>query len=1282
MLTSRDIGATLRVTVTARNAAGQASASSPASAVVAGIAPASTQAPAITGTPVRGGTLSASTGAWSGSEPLSYGYQWQRCDGKGEGCTSITGANGTSYQPTAADVGHALRVAVTAENTAGAATTTSAATASVSGSGCSVTWTGSAGDGLWQTGGNWSTGNVPGSSDEACIPAGATASVGEGSHQVGSIKGEGSLAISGGSLELTDAARPSSLSSLSFESGTLDGPGSLTLSSAFTLRGNGVLAGTGSLVIGPEAKGLVEASSGCEPMHLDARTLVNEGALDYVWGTLEMSNGALLRNAGTLEYNTQSVCYEPQIRLGEESASPSAILNTGTFKRTAEGTGGVGVPFTNEGVVEAQGGRLEFSEGGVPEEAATGSWTTREGGSIALTGGTFLIGEEVDLSHVEVAGATVERGSGASGLHGSLNPHPYATGTITVSGVGRGSGFASASIEVAAQGSSEWQPLCGSLTPTLTGEYECAWNTTSGYPDGVYQLRAQLSDGTNTVTTATITVVVDNTPPAGTVSLPGTLEGELTVSGTATDAVSGVASWQLQIAPEGSSEWGAACPAQTNPASGSTYQCTVDSFNFANGAHQLRALITDKAGNTYTTTSAAATISNEPPANQTAPAISGTPSRGQTLTASAGTWRGNAPITYAYQWQRCNSSGEGCVNVTGATSPTYRLGLADVASTLRVIVSATNPLGSSSAASQASGAVEGPSCSQTWTGQAGDGSWGSAGNWSGGQVPGASDVACVPAGATVNVTGGSNLVGALEDEGSLVLSGGSLELADAAERSNLQSLTVRNATLTGPGPVFVSSSFTLGSDATLSGSGETVLESGALGEIYAASGCEAMHMSGRKLVNDGTLTFSWGTLMMTDGAQLENRGTFEDNSESSCCGPQIQLGEESTSAPSVMNAGVFEKTSGSGTSTVAVEFANQGEVQAQTGTLEFAAGGMPEETAYGSWVSVGLARIVFTAGTLWISEDVDLSGVHNNGATIDLVPGSGPPVSLAAPVITGETSVAQTLSGSTGRWKGARPLTYAYQWQRCDTTGASCADIPGASGPTYLLTPEDFKGTLRVKVTATNGEGSASSTSQATGTVGFPPVNTSPPTITGTAQDGQTLAASTGSWEGGSAITYSYQWQRCSEGGIVAAAAFRGFAAPLAGSSSRSCVNIPGATGSTYTLQDADVEDTVRVVVTAKDADGQASANSPESEVVIPATAPVNTGLPAITGTAQEGQTLQASTGSWQSPGKVSYAYQWQRCNAAGEACTDIEGATEPDYIPGIAGLGHTLKVTVTATNP
>ena len=92
------------------------------------------------------------------------------------------------------------------------------------------------------------------------------------------------------------------------------------------------------------------------------------------------------------------------------------------------------------------------------------------------------------------------------------------------------------------------------------------------------------------------------------------------------------------------------------------------------------------------------------PASTSSPAISGSPVVGNTLTASDGSWSG--PVSsYAYQWLRCDSSGNACASFDGATSSSYRVVSADVGDTLRVGVTASNNNGSSVATSDATSVV-------------------------------------------------------------------------------------------------------------------------------------------------------------------------------------------------------------------------------------------------------------------------------------------------------------------------------------------------------------------------------------------------------------------------------------------------------------------------------------------------------------------------------------------------------------------------------------------------
>ena len=103
------------------------------------------------------------------------------------------------------------------------------------------------------------------------------------------------------------------------------------------------------------------------------------------------------------------------------------------------------------------------------------------------------------------------------------------------------------------------------------------------------------------------------------------------------------------------------------------------------------------------------------PANTSLPAISGTAEVGQALSASAGSWSGTPPLTYTYQWRRCNTSGTSCGDIVSATNPTYALVSADQGSTIRVRVTASNSAGSSSAESAQSAVVAPQSSSGTLT---------------------------------------------------------------------------------------------------------------------------------------------------------------------------------------------------------------------------------------------------------------------------------------------------------------------------------------------------------------------------------------------------------------------------------------------------------------------------------------------------------------------------------------------------------------------------------------
>jgi hypothetical protein len=92
------------------------------------VVPNNTEAPGVVGTAQDGELLAAKDGEWSGTDPMTFTYQWQACDGSGANCANITGATGKVYRVATSDVGKRLRVQVTARNSSG--TDTAAAPAS------------------------------------------------------------------------------------------------------------------------------------------------------------------------------------------------------------------------------------------------------------------------------------------------------------------------------------------------------------------------------------------------------------------------------------------------------------------------------------------------------------------------------------------------------------------------------------------------------------------------------------------------------------------------------------------------------------------------------------------------------------------------------------------------------------------------------------------------------------------------------------------------------------------------------------------------------------------------------------------------------------------------------------------------------------------------------------------------------------------------------------------------------------------------------------------------
>ncbi|MBP2293332.1 DUF4347 domain-containing protein [Azospirillum rugosum] len=181
------------------------------------------------------------------------------------------------------------------------------------------------------------------------------------------------------------------------------------------------------------------------------------------------------------------------------------------------------------------------------------------------------------------------------------------------------------------------------------------------------------------------------------------------------------------------------------------------------------------------------------------------------------------------------------------------------------------------------------------------------------------------------------------------------------------------------------------------------------------------------------------------------------------------------------------------------------------------------------------------------------------------------------------------------------------------------------------------------------------------------PVNTANPTVSGTATVGNALSTTTGTWtdSDGDSLSYTYKWYRADD------------------EYGTNATTITGATSTSYTLTTSDAHKYLRVVVTANDGNGGTQVAS-SAYTAITNSAPVNSLVPTVTGTATVGNALSTSNGTWSDAdgdGRT-YSYQWYRANSsAGDSEAAISGATASSYTPVAGDLGKYLRVVVTAND-
>ena len=251
---------------------------------------------------------------------------------------------------------------------------------------------------------------------------------------------------------------------------------------------------------------------------------------------------------------------------------------------------------------------------------------------------------------------------------------------------------------------------------------------------------------------------------------------------------------------------------------------------------------------------------------------------------------------------------------------------------------------------------------------------------------------------------------------------------------------------------------------------------------------------------------------------------------------------------------------------------------------------------------------------------------------------SGPPpapVNTVLPVISGSTTLGSVLTTTNGTWTNS-PSSFTYQWKRNATN-------VGTNTPTYTLVLADSGAAITCVVTAINGGGSASATSNIiTAQTYSAPAIVSAPVISGTTTLGSVLTTTDGVWTGNPTPTFTYQWKR----GVS---------------------NITSATSATYTLVLADSGAAITCVVTATNVLG--NNNSTSNIITADNYAPVNAFISTFrTTTASETVTLPyevagtySGTIDWGDGGPTSvnsYANRDHVYAVAGDYVITVTGVT------------------------
>lgn len=1276
------------VEVKATDAAGNIGSTASDTVRAAATAPSNTAVPDISGTTILFETLKSTPGAWSGTPPFSIHYQWRRCDAEGGSCADIDGATERRYLLEAGDVDSTLRIVATAENAAGEDTATSSATAVVTirppiNRVLPRVWgeatTGealSASDGVWTGGGpityayQWRN----------CDDRGASCSDIEGATaQDYPIVGEdvgATLRVAVTATNDADSVTAVSGPTAVVEVANLLNTAAPTISEETGTAGDtlladpGTWAGSGPIAYAYRWQRCDDEGQGCVNI---AGATGSSYVLDVpdVGTTLRVlviaSNGDGSETATSDA--TDEIANAAPSNVTGPSISGSAIV--GGFLTADDGTwsGARPMDFTYQWQsCDERGASC------ADIEAATDPLYTPVRGDEGTT--VRVVVTATSSAGEDTATSAVTPVLLAESVLVNSTP-PAITGTLlsgeTLSadeGLWSGTG----TIDYAYQ----WLHCnahrldCAEINGATEGSYELA-----GADVGkTLAVRVTATDDNESADVTTISrqvraagAPVEEVAPA--ISGAAVIGEELSVSeGTWTGTGPRTYAYQWQVCDED----GSGCE-DIDGAIEATVTLTGDELQ---GSVRALVIARNGSGSTATLSDGTATVTPPTPYNTDAPTIEGVVRAGQELTADQGDWTGDGSISYAYQWRNCDARGEECADIEGATAARYTLANEDVDGTVRVLVSARDESSTGIATSEPTSNVVASAAplntvppAISGTAEAGETLSAGEGTWTGtGPISYTYEwQSCDPDGGECDDLEGAtaSTYGLTSDDvGATVRV--LVTATNAAGADTAASATTATIGGTPPDPFVLANT----SPPSISGTardGEQLTahpgdwtEHDAVTYAYQWRRCD---QTGRHCVDIGGATATRYTLVHADeGNTIRVVITASSTSGSHAMtsdptDPVLVTDPTSTTPPALSGSAVDGQTLS----------ADDGAWTGRPEAFGYLWERCDSEGASCSTILEAAADPAYTLVEADVGNTVRVTVTATNEAGsagaasgVSAVVRARAPVAGTMPAITGTAIGGAVLSASTGTWAGTRASSYAYQWQRCNETGRSCSNLEGATAATYSAEAADVRSTLRVVVTARNAAGSASSTSAATAVVSpeNPPVNVIPPTIYGFANPGQSLSA-TFFWSGLGPIGYAYQWQRCDREGAE-------------------CSDIEGATQATYAVLTEDTGSTLRLTVEARNASGSDSVQS-EATAVVTGAGPVNEDLPRIPAPFWQGAVATAEPGFWTGTKPMTHTYQWQRCNARGESCADIEGATAARRTFVEADVGGTLRVAVTARN-